>query len=150
MKHLFSFLLLGALCAVTFYNCQKQPLSPSVDATTVSAQNEEVGERGGPCNIVLSATGAVEICGTSNGAGTCTMCSGAAGAGKAFFGYDGNPTHTFGSSMLNGTGSIKNISGEQIRLFVFVNGVQTQMVILPAAGAGSCVNFSSGDCFFTI
>ena len=123
------------------------------DSTTVKEETntiKEATDRGGPCDIVLSSTSAASICGTTNGTGSCTNCSGAAYAGFAFFGgIDTAPTHTFGSSMTDGTAAITNVSTGKNLITVTVNGVVVQQVQLQPGECRS-TSFTSDPCNFVI
>jgi hypothetical protein len=149
MKFKIMLLVLPFMAITTLFTfCTKEQ-----DSTTAKAQTdtikEEATDRGGPCSIILSATGLASICGTTNGTGTCTNCSGAAYAGLASFGTDAGLTHTFASSMLNGTAAIRNISGEKNLITVTINGVVTQQVLFQPGDCRS-TSFTGNPCTFVI
>ena len=128
---LFALPFMALVTLLTF--CTKEPVA------SVNQLEEQTGaavDRGGPCQIVISTTGFASICGTTNGAGTCLNCGGAKYVGLANF--SSAASHTFGSSMVNGTGSIRNLSNQATTVTVTINGVVTQQVQF---AAGQCRDF---------
>ena len=148
MKFKIMLLALPFMALSTLFTfCAKEQDSTTVKEETNSIQ--ETTDRGGPCSIVLSATDAASICGTSNGTGSCTNCSGAAYAGLAFFGIDAAPTHTFGSSMTDGTAAVRNVSTGKNLITVTINGVVVQQVLLQPGECRS-TSFTGNPCTFVI
>jgi hypothetical protein len=130
--------------------CSKDQSIPSL--SNVEKQTSVVTERGGPCEITLTASQPARICGVIGGV-SCTDCS-PSGATKGVNFGPNNPHTIQGVATSSGAGSVTNLSNQANYMTVSVNGTVIQQVLL---AANECRVFqfydyidAYGSCWFIV
>lgn len=126
-KVLFALPFLSLAVFLTY--CAKESVKPTTDETTTETA---ATDRGGPCSVTITASGAVRVCGLSNNGVTCTDCNGASLSGSdtgTTFNYTVNPS--FPSTPF----SVTNTTGAKVQIRVSTGG-----------GACGIWNLNPGQC----
>jgi hypothetical protein len=132
--------------------CSKEQVNPNL--TNVEKQSNIVTERGGPCQITITATRPARICGVI-GTVTCTACTSTPIGATQGANFGPNNPHTIqGITTSAGNGSITNLSSQPNQLLVSINGIPVQQALLPPGGCREFqfvdYNDQTGTCDFLI